>query len=990
MNPKRPLIGKTLNNFYIWKVIIFFYILFIISLVASMYLIKNTSNKIKHEYKEYTVKTVIKLNLLSEIRKNIFLAEDATLKHIFLTDNLAMIQEKNIIKNITSNQVSYIKYKQYISTNQEQKLYEELLLKRAENIKSREKIIYLSDQNKDREAVFLYNENYLQNFNDLSNIITTLINLQVEKSNIESNNSSKYINKSVEIIIFYISFSILIILIIGLLIYHNFKRMVKINNSIKYQKNLSDTLLDSGPDAIIGINENEEIISFNKQAETIYGYTRTEVLNKNYQFLLDKSFDNNFTKGIKKNGKEFPIEINKSDILNDGKLLTLYSIRDTSEKDKITQILKDNEEKFRSVFEGSPNAIVLSDGENYLDCNNQTLKMFGVKNVSDFLKHNPIDFSPEFQPNGERSEVLFKQLVKKTIELGHYRFEWQLKRLDGKLFFSEMLLSYYLYQGKKVIQANVIDISDQKKTNDFIEGINKAVSVKTGKNYFSELTSFLIEHLKVKYAFVGSYIQEIDSIETISFRDANLELDNFIYELKNTPCQKTLEEETFCCYPSNVQSLFPKDLDLEKMNVESYLGINLIYKGKIEGIIVLMDDKSMEDFEDKKKLLSIIIPRTINELKQRNIFHKLKESRELNKGILSSLTSHIAVIDDTGNIITVNKAWKLFSKQNNGDSSKINNKKYNYFEVCEKAAASGDAIANEILIGIKKILNKKLNYVSIEYPCHSPTEERWFEFSAMPFGKNANKIVITHRDISSEKKSDQIQEIQNLELIKTNSELDKFVYSISHDLRAPLTSMLGLIDLSYDCEIEERPELLSMMKQSVVKLDDLITDILIYSRNKNTLIINEEIDFKNSINATRNNHLYMEGTENILIDVTIDQKSPFVSDKIRITYILNNLYSNAIKYYDTNKNNSFLNISIHTDDTEAIITFEDNGIGIAEKDKIRIFEMFYRSTKLSTGSGLGLYILKESIEKMNGNIDLKSEIHKGSVFTISIPNLINQ
>lgn len=901
-----------------------------------------------------------------------------------------MNQEKTIIKTIELNQENLKKYQQYINTNQEQKLYNELLLKRVENLKSRDQIFYLSKKNKTREALFLYNKTHFENFNELSNLITTLINLQVERANQKSNNSREYINKSAQIIIFFIGFSILIIFMIGLLIYHNFKRMVKINNSIKFQKNLSETLIDSGPDAIIGINENEEITLFNKQAETIYGYQRNEVLNKKFQFLLGHYIDHNFTVGLKKNGEEFPIEINKSDIVNDGKLLTLFSLRDVSEKNKITQILKDNEEKFRHIFEGSHDAIILFDGKNYLDCNIQALRMFGVKNPNDFKHFRPEDFSPELQPSGEQSRILAKEIIQKTLETGYHHYEWINKSLSGKLFFTEILLTSYFFQGRKIIQANIRDISERKKTESFIEEINKAVSVKTGKNYFSELTQFITEHLNVKYAFVGNYLPEINSIETISFRDKNLQLENFIYELKNTPCQIVLDEETFCCYPKQVQDFFPKDQDLKTMGIESYIGINLNYNGKNQGIIVLMDDKPMIDIEEKKRILSFITARTINELKQRNIFHKLKESREFNKGILSSLTSHIAVIDDTGKIITVNKAWKLFSIQNDGDSSKINNKKYNYFEVCEKAAASGDKIAKEVLIGIKKIFSKELNIVSIVYPCHSPTEERWFEFRAMPFGKNANKIVITHRDISAEKKSDQIQKIQNLELIKTNSELDKFVYSISHDLRAPLTSMLGLIDLTYDCEIQERPELLGMMKQSVIKLDDLITDILTYSKNKNTLIVNEEIDFKNLINTTRNNHLYMGGTENISIAVTIDQKSTFVSDKIRITYILNNLYSNAIKYSDTTKNNSFINISIHTDETEATITFEDNGIGIAEKDKIKIFEMFYRSTNLSTGSGLGLYILKESIEKMNGNIDLKSEVDKGSVFTISIPNLINQ
>lgn len=977
------------SKFNVWAILSVFYLLFILSLGVSIYLLDNSAKKIANDYKDFTNNSIAKLNLLSEIRKNIFIAEDATLKHIFLTDVQQMSQEMAIIQTISNNQESLIKFKNYIVSNQEQKLYDELLIKRVKSIKSREKIIYLSSRNRDKEAVRLYNKTHLEDFNELSKIITTLINIQTKKVNIKNDNSSRYIFNSVNTIKYYVGFSVLIILIIGFLIYLTFKRMVKDNKTIQFQKSLFEALIASGPDAIIGINEKNEIILFNNQAEIIFGYQRMEVINKKNPFELNQKNDEKIINGIKKSGEIFPIEINKSQILNEGKIITLYSIRDVSETYKITQKLKDNEEKFRNIFEGSHDAIILFDGENYLDCNSQTLKMFGVQNPKDYIKFIVEDFSPEFQPNGEKSANLAKDIIQKAFANGYYQFEWLNKSLDGKLFFTEILLTSYSFQGKKIIQANIRDITERKKTENFLEEINDAVSVKTGKNYFSELTQFIIDHLDVRYAFIGYYLPEIDSIETISFRDRNLELENFTYDLKDTPCQKVIDEEMFCSYPNDVQNLFPNDHDLQTMGIESYIGINLTYKGKNEGIIVLMDDKPMLDVEEKMKTLHFITARTTNELKQRSIFKKLKESKEFNKGILSSLTSHIAVIDDTGKIITVNKAWNLFSKQNNGDSSKLNNKKYNYFEVCEKAAAGGDTIAEEVLLGIQKIFNKELNNYSIEYPCHSPTEQRWFEFRAMPFGKTENKIVITHRNISDKKISEHKQEIQNLELQKTNSELDQFVYSISHDLRAPLTSMLGLIDLSYDCEDPERPELLGMMKQSVVKLDNLITDILIYSRNKNTLIENEEIDFQNLINSTINNHLYMEGSEAIKIKVEVNQKSSFVSDKIRITYVLNNLYSNAIKYADTAKNNSFLNISIVSDSKNALITFEDNGIGIAIKDIHKIFEMFYRSTQLSTGSGLGLYILKESIDKMNGTINLESEIKKGSIFSISIPNLKN-
>jgi len=112
----------------------------------------------------------------------------------------------------------------------------------------------------------------------------------------------------------------------------------------------------------------------------------------------------------------------------------------------------------------------------------------------------------------------------------------------------------------------------------------------------------------------------------------------------------------------------------------------------------------------------------------------------------------------------------------------------------------------------------------------------------------------------------------------------------------------------------------------------------------------------------------------------------FYSDRSRIGILLNNLFSNAIKYQDAGKISSFLIIDILTSSKEAIIKFSDNGIGIEENSLSKIFEMFYRATEEAKGSGLGLYIAKEAVTKLKGNIIVQSELSKGTTFEIRIPN----
>lgn len=221
-------------------------------------------------------------------------------------------------------------------------------------------------------------------------------------------------------------------------------------------------------------------------------------------------------------------------------------------------------------------------------------------------------------------------------------------------------------------------------------------------------------------------------------------------------------------------------------------------------------------------------------------------------------------------------------------------------------------------------------------------------------------------------------------------ELDRFVYSASHDLRAPLKSLLGLTNIikgGIEPGNQVQHERLEMMNKSVLKLDNFIQDILNYSHNSRTEVSKNEIQFEEMIQEIRNSLKFMEGTKELTLRVEIYQKEKFISDKRRVNVILNNLISNAIKYKDTSKDHSFVTIFIECTHENAIIKIEDNGIGIADKDQEKIFEMFYRATTLSTGSGLGMYIVKETVEKIGATLHLESELDKGTKFTVQIPSL---
>jgi len=167
-------------------------------------------------------------------------------------------------------------------------------------------------------------------------------------------------------------------------------------------------------------------------------------------------------------------------------------------------------------------------------------------------------------------------------------------------------------------------------------------------------------------------------------------------------------------------------------------------------------------------------------------------------------------------------------------------------------------------------------------------------------------------------------------------------------------------------------------------LESFIAEVLDYSRTNRKELDAEKIDLRGFIEDIISDFKYLDNFEQIGFEMKLDQ--PYVStDRFLFKVILSNIISNAIKYQKTDGTSSFIRISSKEENGWMKIWIEDNGEGIAREYQERIFEMFYRGSNTSTGSGLGLYITKEAVEKLNGKIELTSEAGKGSTFTIMIP-----
>jgi signal transduction histidine kinase len=231
---------------------------------------------------------------------------------------------------------------------------------------------------------------------------------------------------------------------------------------------------------------------------------------------------------------------------------------------------------------------------------------------------------------------------------------------------------------------------------------------------------------------------------------------------------------------------------------------------------------------------------------------------------------------------------------------------------------------------------------------------------------------------------------QNDELIKINKEVDSLVYSVSHNLRAPLMSLIGLLQLSrMEDKIEVVRDYNKMMESTIHKLDDTLKDILAYSRNARQELQIEEIDFRKLIDDGLDKMRFMPEFGSLDVRISVVGHALFMSDYYRISVVINNLISNSIKYLDQRKDKSLFDIAVTVTEKNAVLRFEDNGIGIDSALIPKIFDMFFRGTTSKDGSGLGLYIVHEAVQKLGGTVEVKSELRSGTVFTIVIPNYAN-
>ena len=390
---------------------------------------------------------------------------------------------------------------------------------------------------------------------------------------------------------------------------------------------------------------------------------------------------------------------------------------------------------------------------------------------------------------------------------------------------------------------------------------------------------------------------------------------------------------------------------------------------------------------------------------------ELRASNDLNRRTLEAMPAHTAVVDQHGQILAVNEAWTHYAQRNGAaDSTKVA-VGANYLDVCQQSARANDRDAAQAFSGIENVLRGMLEEFTMEYPCHSPQEERWFFMTVVPLGGKGG-AVITHLNITQRRKAEQelktarfIAEQAQAEAVRANNAKDKFMAMLSHELRTPLAPVLATVSLlqqasHLDADTQESLEVIRRNCEMEARLIDDLLDANRIIRGKVELVhrpIQLSTVIERAVEVCR---LDIEARKlEFKLDLS-DGAFLVDADAVRLQQVFWNLIKNAVKFTPPGGR---VAITCRRDCAQAgdaaqagaenvIAEVSDTGVGIEPATMPGIFNAFEQggagTTRQFGGLGLGLTISKEIVELHGGTLTVRSEGKgKGATFAVCLPLL---
>jgi PAS domain S-box-containing protein len=511
-------------------------------------------------------------------------------------------------------------------------------------------------------------------------------------------------------------------------------------------------IIDSALDSIITVDEEKRIVVFNAAAEAMFGCTAADARRHTLDHFIPERFrskhrqhvqslvETSDTKprkgslpivGIRAGGEEFPLEFSISQIDVDGQKFYTVILRDTSERTRWEESLRiamlvseRNRAQLEAVFQSVTDGIFVSDmAGNILLVNEAAARVNGYGSAEE-MQRDLAYFSKVYELRYmDGQQVPFEEWPLSRVRRGDSILNWELhvRRLDSGEEW------YFSFSGEPVRNEQGVQVLAVVVTRD----ITERYQVEQERSRQEELLKLVIDG-------TPALISYIDSGQ--HYRFVNEGYRQWWGYSAQELCGKHIKDVLGPDIYESVRESVEAAIRGERVTYENWIDFknagrryvkvdyvpHLDIHGNVEGFLVLVSDLT----------------------ERRRVNEALRESELLNRAILSSLNTHVAVLNRLGEIIEVNTSWTTFALENGASSDNLLGPGINYLEICQRAGKTGDRLAVEAMEGINAVCQGSREFFELEYPCHSPTEQRWFLMLVTPLKGSEGGAVIAHNDIT--------------------------------------------------------------------------------------------------------------------------------------------------------------------------------------------------------------------------------------------------
>lgn len=629
--------------------------------------------------------------------------------------------------------------------------------------------------------------------------------------------------------------------------------------------------------------------------------------------------------------------------------ILLYSLIKTNETSsrKIRSHLQESEEKYRILYDNNPMPMWMYDLETlyFVSVNKMAIKEYGYSEAA-FLSMTIQDIRPK------EDLPLLLATVDRNKDIRHEeKSVWRHQKKSGEIIYVEITSRLFYFNNKKVKLVLANNITEKKKAEEQLYA--REQSFKALVENSPDIVIRFDDQLR--YVYINNAIQKLSYVPAEQFIGKSLQ-------------QLSIDKSNTALLQRRILSVFRhKEILSDELSFESE-------NRQLHYLFTFVPELDA----DRKVTSVLTIARDISDLKTASdeLIQSYKELADLKFALDKAAIINIMDADRTITYvneqfcnITGYSAEELIGRKNDFDNSGYHAE--DFFEDIWETISSGQVWQGDIRNRTKS---------GTKY---------WVSTTIVPFLDKKNKpyqYLFIRFDVTDRKLAQE-------NLILANKELDNFVYRASHDIRGPLARVMGICYLALmEIRDPEALKYLEMLDKTARHMNSVLIRLLNINTVKNASVTASPIDFQKLIKNSLNEIEKKEHLSEFDLQITVPKNLAFYSDEQLVLTILQNLIDNSIHFSKTNsREKPFLKITIEqTDEYLLKLQIADNGIGIDQSIRDKIFNIFFRGTEQSQGSGLGLYMVKIAVEKLRGNIVLKHSSPQETAFEVALPNLIHE